>query len=77
MIEPSKNVPKKYWKYANKIPDRQLYKVEKAKLGLIFRCCDCKRSIPALEEHIRLLFRSHNLNGVEKLHWLCAVNVLP
>jgi len=58
MIEPAKSVSKKYWKYASKFPDRQLYTVFWTdRYGVIFRCVDCGREINALERHRRLCFR--------------------
>jgi len=56
-MEPAKSVPKKYWKYASKFPDRQLYKVSWAAYGLIFTCIECGREIPSLEKFRRLCFR--------------------
>jgi len=59
-MEPSKRVPKKYWKYADRFPDRELYAVKSEKWGLIFKCTECGREIPAGEPIKRLYFREPN-----------------
>jgi hypothetical protein len=57
LLEPCKSVPKKYWKYALKFPDYQLYKIKKERFGAIVQCYECKKEIPSLERFILLLFR--------------------
>jgi len=53
----SKNVPKKYRKYANAYRDRELYKVEHhMKRGYIHACFGCGREISSLTEEFTGLF---------------------
>lgn len=75
-LEPTRKVPKKYWKYADLFPDYQLYKVRKEKLGAIVRCFECKRDIPSLEEFAQLLFREPNTQwSGRKAIAICALCV--
>jgi len=68
-IQPSKRVPKKYWKYAEKFSYLELYKAEKQAYGLLFKCVSCGRWIPASEKFTALLFRQPGTDWTNK-RWL-------
>jgi hypothetical protein len=50
-------VPKKYRKYAAKVPDKQLFLVGPVEMTVPEVCCDCGKTIPANEEFMQLMFR--------------------